>query len=63
MRFEANTSKFFAVSDGLVVLSACSDAKMSRSGDFCANDNRQTQPMTLPLGHARKVMHWFSRTQ
>lgn len=38
MRFEANLSKFFAVSDCLVVLTNCSDAERSRSGDFYAAD-------------------------
>ena len=37
MGFEANTSKLFVVSDGLGVLTDCSDVKMSRSGDFCAD--------------------------
>ena len=37
LRFEANIFKFFAVFDCLVVDTDCSDAKMSRSGNFCAD--------------------------
>ena len=41
MQFEANASKFFAAFDGLVVLISYSDAEMSRSGDFCADDRQK----------------------
>ena len=34
VRFETSTSKFFADFNCLVVLTDCSDAEMSRSGDF-----------------------------
>ena len=49
--FEANTSKFFAAFDGLVVLTSCSDAEMSRSGDFCADDkqNRSLYPSHMSV--------------
>ena len=40
MQFEANTRAFFAAFDGLVVLISYSDAEMSRSGNFCANDRQ-----------------------
>ena len=46
MRFEANTSKFFPVFDCLVVLTGCSDAKMTRSDDFCADRRRQMTDKT-----------------
>ena len=36
MRFEANTSKFFAVFDSMVALIDCSDAETLRSGNFYA---------------------------
>ena len=57
MQFEANTSNFFTIFDSLVVLTAYSDAKMSRSGNFYADDNnRRTKPITLPFAHARGVI-------
>ena len=48
---EANTSKFFAAFDGLVVLISCSDAEMSRSGDFCVDDkqNRSLYPSHMSI--------------
>ena len=52
MQFEANTSQFF---DCLVVLTDCSDAKMSRSGDFlCRQMTDKTDCFTL--AHARRVI-------
>ena len=40
MGFEANRRKFFAISEGFMMLTDSPDAEMSRSGVFCA-DNRQ----------------------
>ena len=37
VQFETNTSKFFADFNCFVVLTDCSDAKMSRSGNFCVD--------------------------
>ena len=39
-------SKFFAIFDCLVVLMDCSDAEMSRSGDFCADRQQQMTDKT-----------------
>ena len=55
VRFEANTSKFFTNFDCFVVLTDCSGAEMSRSGDFCATDSLVTKPIALPLAHAHGV--------
>ena len=44
---------FFTVSDGLVMLSTCSDAEMSRSGDFCT-DNRPNQ-LLHPLYNSTSI--------
>ena len=42
--------------DGYVVLTSHSDAYIFRSGDFCADNDRQTKPIALPLVHAHRVM-------
>ena len=41
-----------------IVFTSHSEAYISRSGDFYANDTRQrqTKPITLPLAHARGVI-------
>ena len=45
--FEAYWSQFFADFDGFVVLTSRSDAYISRSGDFCGDDDdRQTTDKT-----------------
>ena len=54
-RFEAKSSHFFffffASFNSLVVLTIHSDAYISRSGDFRAdNDNKQTNQLFYPLG-------------
>ena len=49
MRFEANTSKFFA---DFVVFTDCSDVKMSRSGDFCADRQQMTDKTDCFTPHA-----------
>ena len=41
-RFEAKSSQFFDAFDSLIVLTICSDAYISRSGDFRADDNMLT---------------------
>ena len=41
-RLEAKSSQFYASFDSLVVLTIRSDAYISRSGDFRADDNRRT---------------------
>ena len=60
MRFEANTSKLFANFNCFVMLTDCSDAKMSRSVDFCA-DRQQTKLIILPLAHAHGVISMIGR--
>ena len=43
-------------SDDLMMLTACSDNEVSRSGYFCADDRWQTKPITSPLVHARGLI-------
>ena len=60
---EQKLSQFFDAFDSLIVLTICSDAYISRSGDFCAHndnnnddDDRQTdKPIASPLAHVHGV--------
>ena len=45
-RFKAHSSPF-TDSDGLVMLTSCLDAEMSRSGNFRGDDDNR--PITLPV--------------
>ena len=52
--------------DWFVVITSRLDAYISRYGDFCANDNNDaptTQPITLPLAHARGVNIQYEHPQ
>ena len=53
MQFEADISKFFAIFNGLVVLTDCSDAEVLRSGDSEPTDD--TKLIALPLAVAHRV--------
>ena len=53
-RFEAKSSQFFDAFDSLIVLTICSHAYISRSGDFRDDDDDRRK--ALPLAHARGVM-------
>ena len=62
-QFEAKPSQFFTTFDSLVVLTTCSDAYISRSGDFGADNNddrwinRLLYPLCMHVGVTIKGIH------
>ena len=69
-RFEVKSIQFFDAFDSLIVLTICSRAYISRSGDICADiddnddddDDKTDKPIALPLADACRVIMYLLTT-